>query len=124
MSSWWAVALGGALGSLARHGLGLWLRAVAQGWPWATLLVNGLGGLLMGLLVSLASTRALPELWRLALTTGVLGGFTTFSAFSIETLELARRGLTPAVLNIGLNLLLALGGCALGLRLGRWLAPG
>ena len=121
MPLWLAVALGGGLGSLARYGVGLWTRVLWPGFPVATLAVNAVGGLAMGLLASYAAAR--PEwspAWRLGLMTGVLGGFTTFSAFSLETLALWREGATGlALANIGLNLAMSLGACGLGLLLGR-----
>lgn len=121
MSTWLAVALGGALGSLARYSLGLWLRVAVPGFPLATLLVNAVGGLCIGLIFALTVARPdTPDWLRTGLITGVLGGFTTFSAFSLETLLLWREGQgTLALANIALNLLLSLGGCALGLWLGR-----
>lgn len=121
MPVWLAVALGGAAGSLGRYGIGLWTRALWPGFPAGTLIVNAAGGLAMGLLAGYAGTR--PDwspAWRLGLMTGVLGGFTTFSAFSIETLVLWRDSAPSlALINVGLHLLLSLGACALGLWLGR-----
>lgn len=121
MSTWLAVALGGAVGSLLRYALGLWARVAVPGFPLATLTVNAIGGLCIGLLFALTASRPdTPEWLRTGLVTGVLGGFTTFSAFSLETLLLWREGQgVLALANIGLNLLLSLGGCALGLWLGR-----
>lgn len=86
--------LGGAFGSGARYLVG---RATPGFWgssfPWATLAVNVTGGLLMGLLIgSLARMGHSAEPWRLLLGVGVLGGFTTFSAFSLETILLIERG--------------------------------
>ena len=83
------VAAGGALGAVARYGVGVWaqrLFPVAQ-WPWATLTVNVVGGLLMGLLAGWLALRAgaQQETVRLFAAVGLLGGFTTFSAFSLET---------------------------------------
>lgn len=121
MSSWLAVALGGAVGSLARYALGLWLRLAVPAFPLATLTVNALGGLCIGLVFAFTASRIdVPEWLRIGLITGVLGGFTTFSAFSLETLMLWREGQGAlALANIALNLLLSLAACALGLWLGR-----
>lgn len=105
-------ALGGALGSAARAGVGL----VAP-WPWGTLLVNAAGGLLMGLLAARLAPGT-PAAW--FLMTGALGGFTTFSAFSLDALRLwgeGRAGL--AALYVGLSVALSLAACAGGLALGR-----
>lgn len=88
------VALGGALGSMARHGVNLWTaRSYGTGFPWGTFTVNVAGSLVMGLLVG-AFMRKWPEAAeaRLFLTTGVLGGFTTFSAFSMDAVNLVLRG--------------------------------
>jgi len=121
MPVWLAVALGGAVGTLGRYGIAVWARVLWPGIPVATLLVNVSGGLVMGVLASYAAAR--PEwssAWRLGLMTGVLGGFTTFSAFSLETLALWREGaMGLALANVLLNLILSLLACALGLLLGR-----
>ena len=121
MPLWLAVALGGGLGSLARHGVGLWARGLWPAFPAATLIVNAAGSLAIGLLAGYAAAR--PEwspAWRLGLMTGVLGGFTTFSAFSLETLALWRDGAPAlALANVGLNLVLGLAACGLGLLFGR-----
>ncbi|MDO9480893.1 MAG: fluoride efflux transporter CrcB [Hydrogenophaga sp.] len=121
MPVWIAVAIGGASGSLARYALGLCARTAVPGFPLATLIVNGVGGVCIGLIFALTAARPdTPEWLRTGLITGVLGGFTTFSAFSLETLLLWREGQGAlAFANIALNLLLSLGGCALGLWLGR-----
>ena len=113
MPVWVAVALGGAAGSLARWQLGIWLRA-AGGFPYATLLVNVSGSFLIGLLAAYCAKQTPAEWLRLGLMTGVLGGFTTFSAFSLETLLLAKTQPTTALLNVALNLGLSLAACALG----------
>lgn len=121
MSTWIAVMLGGALGSGARYGVGLWMKNIYPTFPAATLVVNVVGGLLIGLIAAYSMGRPdFPTALRLGLMTGVLGGFTTFSAFSLETLHLWQNGNSgAAVLNITLNLLLSLGACALGLWLAR-----
>ncbi|MGQ0622742.1 MAG: fluoride efflux transporter CrcB [Panacagrimonas sp.] len=111
-----AVAVGGAVGSLARYGVGQAARAFAPGWPWGTLLVNVLGSFAIGLLFAWFAARPAAEWLRLGLITGVLGGFTTFSAFSIETLELLRSdGSGAAIAYIAATLLTGLAACALGL---------
>lgn len=86
-----AVALGAAVGALLRWRAGLWLNAMWTGFPLGTLLVNAVGGLLIG--SALAWFEQSPdELLRLLLVTGFLGGLTTFSAFSVESLLLLQRG--------------------------------
>jgi CrcB protein len=87
-----AVAAGGALGSVARYLLGGLVAGRVPGFPWATLLVNVSGSLLFGFLaVALAGQGSSPAL-RAGLTAGFCGGYTTFSAFSHETLTLLERG--------------------------------
>jgi len=86
-----AVALGAAVGALLRWQAGLWLNAAWAGFPLGTLAVNTVGGFLIGM--ALAWFEQAPnELLRLLLVTGVLGGLTTFSAFSVESLMLLQRG--------------------------------
>ena len=86
-----AVAIGAACGALARWAAGLWLNAVWAGFPIGTLLVNCVGGLLIGM--ALWWFEQTPnELLRLLLVTGFLGGLTTFSSFSVESLILLQRG--------------------------------
>jgi CrcB protein len=87
------VMLGGAIGAGARHlaGLGA-LRFLGPGFPWATLFVNLLGSLLMGLLAGWLLQRGGGENARLFLAVGILGGFTTFSAFSLELGLMLQRG--------------------------------
>jgi fluoride exporter len=97
MTRFLIVAAGGALGAVARYGVGRVLPAT--GWPWPTLTANIVGGLLMGLLTGWLAFRggAQGESIRLFAAVGVLGGFTTFSAFSLETaLMIERRQLALA----------------------------
>ena len=116
MAVWIAVAAGGALGSIARFGVGLFARSLAPGWPWGTLFVNLLGSLLIGVLVGLFGLRPASDAIRLGLITGVLGGFTTFSAFSMETVEMLRAGDgASALAYVAASLVLGLTACALGL---------
>ncbi len=86
-----AVAGGAALGALGRWSAGLWLNAAWPGFALGTLAVNLLGGLLAGVAMQVF-TREPEAFWRLLLVTGFLGGFTTFSAFSAESLSLLQRG--------------------------------
>ncbi len=115
------VAVFGALGALARFACSKGLPSTTGTLPWATLLVNGLGSFLLGLLTGWClSTDALDERWRIALATGFLGSFTTFSTFSVETVQLAesgRYGLAAA--NTGLHFVVGLGAAALGFALTR-----
>jgi CrcB protein len=87
------VMLGGALGAGARHLVGvLALARFGPGFPWGTLSVNLAGGLLMGLLAGWLGRAGGSEAARLFFAVGVLGGFTTFSAFSLETFLMIERG--------------------------------
>ncbi|HEX4709995.1 fluoride efflux transporter CrcB [Phenylobacterium sp.] len=88
------VALGGAFGAVCRYLLGVRLfKAFGSGLPYGTFATNVLGGLLMGVLVGVLALRGGgdQERWRLLLGVGVLGGFTTFSAFSLETALMIER---------------------------------
>lgn len=81
-----AVALGGVLGSLARWGVDEAMPATGPGdWPWATLTVNLVGAFAIGALLTSGLLVSRPHWWRPLLVTGVLGGFTTFSALALET---------------------------------------
>jgi CrcB protein len=127
------VLFGGALGSLARYGLTVWMRDLwpAAEWPIGTFVANLLGGLLMGLVMGalLGPLRNVSwgpvdaERWRLLLGVGVLGGFTTFSSFSLETVfMLERRHYFMALGYAVLSVILAVGGVAIGLMLIRKVA--
>lgn len=101
MQTLFLVAAGGATGAVARYLLGAAAgRAMGPGgWPWGTFTANILGGLLMGVLVSVLALRggADQEKWRLLLGVGLLGGFTTFSSYSLElALMLQRRAYIEA----------------------------
>jgi fluoride exporter len=94
MQAYLIVFLGAGLGGAARHGVNLVaLRLLGSGFPYGTLVVNVSGSLVMGLMAGIFALRADPgQSWRLLLTTGVLGGFTTFSTFSLEAALLYERG--------------------------------
>lgn len=124
MTTLW-IAIGGALGSVARYHVGQWVGPRDDAaLPLATLAVNIVGSVLLGALLG-AATRpdaVSPEL-RAALGTGVLGGFTTYSAFNAETLALAQRGAwTTAATYVLATLVGALLGGWLGWHGGRALA--
>jgi CrcB protein len=89
-----AIAVGGALGSLARHFLSSAIySATGTAFPWGILIVNILGGLFMGLIVELGALKLNYSMeMRAFLTTGILGGFTTFSTFSLDAALLIERG--------------------------------
>ncbi len=125
LALWWQqallVALGGALGSVGRFAVGTWMaRMAGTGFPWGTLAVNLVGSFLAGvLLVWLEGRGESAQWWRAFVMIGVLGGFTTWSAFAAETLLLGRG---PAPGWAGVYVLASLvGGLALvwaGWRLG------
>ena len=117
-----AVAFGGALGAIGRYTVGhAALRVLGSGFPWGTLTVNVLGGFLIGFLVEALALKftAGPTL-RAFLVTGVLGGFTTFSAFSLEAASMIQRGaLSLALLYAVAAAVLAIGAVFGGLWFGR-----
>ncbi len=122
MMAWVAVAAGGALGSMARHGVN---RLVSQAWPLlrfplSTTCINIAGCCVIGILAGLVATGRLPMRphWREFVFVGILGGFTTFSTFALDTVTLARTGdLAHAVLNVGVQVVLGLAGAYVGLAL-------
>jgi fluoride exporter len=120
------VALGGALGSVARYALsGIAVRSLGAAFPYGTLFVNVTGSFAIGLLAALVAADGRPQLGadaRAFLLVGVLGGFTTFSSFSLETLNLARSGaLAPALLNVAGSVVLCLAAVYLGFATAGWL---
>jgi fluoride exporter len=114
-----AVAVGSAAGGICRWLAGLWLNLLWHGFPLGTLAVNVLGGLLVG--GTMAWLTVTPhETWRLLLVTGFLGGFTTFSAFSFESLALLQHGRWGlALLHLLAHVIGALGAAVLGWALVR-----
>jgi fluoride exporter len=98
MQSLFLVMAGGAIGAALRYGLSLWLAPTALSWPWATLIANCVGGFAMGLLAGALASRGLGDGWRLLLGVGLLGGFTTFSAFSLEMVQMIAGGRVLAAL--------------------------
>ncbi|HWN38988.1 MAG TPA: fluoride efflux transporter CrcB [Gammaproteobacteria bacterium] len=120
------VALGGALGSVARYACsGVAVRWLGAGFPYGTLFVNVTGSFTIGLLAALVAADGRPSLGadaRAFLLVGVLGGFTTFSSFSLETLNLARSGaLAPAMLNVAGSVVLCLAAVSFGFATAGWL---
>ena len=100
MADWLAVAAGGATGALLRFASNdAMTRAVGSGFPWGILLVNVVGSMAMGVLyVLLSEQELLPGPWRMALTVGLLGAFTTFSTFSLQAVQLLESGRLLAAL--------------------------
>jgi CrcB protein len=122
MTVYAAVAAGGALGALLRHGLQHWaLRALGPAFPWGTLGVNVAGCFAMGFLVVwLAGREPNPPALRAFLAVGLLGGFTTFSAFALDLVTLYReKAISAAAFYLCASLLLSVGGLVAGLLTGR-----
>ena len=116
------VFLGGGIGAALRHGVNLVsARLLGTGFNYATLFENVTGSVIMGLLVGYFAFRGgVPQHARLFLTTGILGGYTTFSAFSLDTVLLYERGETAmAALYVLASVALAIGGLFAGLALVR-----
>ncbi|MDB5440999.1 MAG: CrcB family protein [Caulobacteraceae bacterium] len=116
------VFAGGGLGSLARYGAGVAaMRLSGPGW-WGTLFVNIVGGLLMGLLVGTLAHRggAQSETWRVFLAVGVLGGFTTFSAFSLDAARMIEtRAYGPALAYVAVSVMVSIAMVFVGMMLAR-----
>jgi CrcB protein len=119
------ICLGGAAGTAARYGVQVWARAaLGTVFPWGTLFVNLLGSFLIGVIMYVGThSEVMSVTTRMALVTGVMGGFTTYSSFNYETLSLVQeRSLALSALNVGATLF----GCwiagVLGLVVGRRLA--
>jgi CrcB protein len=125
MSNFLLVAAGGAVGASARHLVGVaTLRVFGSGFPVGTMVVNIVGCLAMGILVGLFATRIQgSQALRLLLATGFLGGFTTFSAFSLDFTVLWDRGqIALAIGYVAASVLLSLAALAAGLWLVRTFA--
>ena len=122
MAVWAAVAIGGALGSVARYatiiGIG---RMLGIGFPYGVLVVNVVGGFIMGVLVELMALAWSPsDAMRVFFIVGVLGGYTTFSAFSLDVWLLLEKGLYgPAIVYIVASVVLSVGALVAGLTITR-----
>jgi CrcB protein len=119
---YFAIAAGGALGALLRFGSSTAMhRWLGQGFPYGTLFVNVTGSFLMGFLYMLLTSRmevAVP--WRAFFLVGLLGAFTTFSTFSMDTLQLLEKGMwLKAVLNVLSNVIVCLAAAWAGVLIGR-----
>jgi CrcB protein len=123
MWTYFWVAVGGAIGSVAR----LWLSVhvallTGLGFPWGTVLVNILGSLVIGFVATLTGPNGrvvVPINAQAFVMVGLCGGFTTFSAFSLQTLELARDG---RLMQAGANIVLSVVLCLSAVAFGHWLA--
>lgn len=112
------VALGGAVGTLARYGLSAVSLPISQNLPWGTILINIVGSFVIGFFgtLTLASGKyPVSENLRLFVMVGFCGGFTTFSAFSLQTLDLLRdSALSRAIANVLLSVTLCIAAVAVG----------
>lgn len=120
MPTVFAIALGGALGAVLRHFMnGFITQLVGSGFPWGILAINVLGSIVMGVLVAwFALVGDVPQATKAFLTVGILGGFTTFSTFSLDAVLLVERGAYGAAAwyVVG-SVALALGGLVAGMAL-------
>ena len=119
------VAFGGAFGSVSRYLLGTWIQSVSKSidFPYGTLMVNLLGCFVIGFLSQLAETRGVfTSEHRAFIFIGILGGFTTFSSFGNDTINLLRDGETfNALANVGANVILGLALVWLGRNVAFWI---
>ncbi len=116
------ISIGAILGANARYLAGAWIAArTPAGFPWATIAINLVGSFLLGLVLVLTADRGIGPWWvRPAVGVGFLGSFTTFSAFSVETVALIERGdLAGALGNVLGSVLVCVAGAWLGILLAR-----
>lgn len=121
MTAWIAVACGGALGAMARFGISTyWLPVTPGRFPWSTLWINLAGSFLIGVLYTIIVERELwSNQWRIILMTGFLGALTTFSTFSVESVNLLQRnqfGLAATYASVSVL------GCIAAAYVGMWLS--
>lgn len=122
MNMFLAVAAGGAIGSVARYGTMIWIgRLLGTGFPYGTLIVNAAGGFVMGVLIELMALIWSPsEAMRAFLTVGIMGGYTTFSTFSLDAWLLIQRGdYGLGAIYIIASVILSIGALVAGLHLTR-----
>lgn len=127
MNGYLIVFLGAGFGGALRHGINIaTVRLLGVGFPLGTLVINVTGSLVMGVLVGWFAVKGDPgQSWRLFLTTGILGGFTTFSTFSLDTVSLYQRGEAGmAVLYVLASVTASLAGLFFGLLLVRQVMHG
>jgi fluoride exporter len=112
------IAVGGALGTLARYLISVAAVPFSHTLPWGTILINVSGSFVIGFFGTLTLSQGrypLPETARLFVMVGFCGGFTTFSSFSLQTLDLMRQGLlTRALINVAASVVLCVGAVAIG----------
>jgi CrcB protein len=118
-----AVAVGAAIGGVLRYVVGqFFVQRFGPGFPYGTLFINVTGSLCIGIVAELGVTRALgmTPLLRILLATGVLGGYTTFSTFSLDAITLLGEGMIPAFIYMISSAVLGIGGAALGVVIARF----
>ena len=112
------IGLGGALGTISRYWIGTWTLPISRELPLGTIAINVIGSFIIGFIGTLTLAHGrhpLSENARLFLMVGVCGGFTTFSSFSLQTLDLLRSGSwTRALLNVGVSVVLCIAAVAAG----------
>jgi CrcB protein len=121
-ATWLYVMIGGALGSLARYLISLLALPISRDLPWGTIGINIFGSFIIGFFGTLTLTQGrfpVSENMRLFVMVGICGGFTTFSSFSLQTLDLLRGG---AMVRAGLNIVLSVVLCVAAVALGHFLA--
>ncbi|GEP01642.1 fluoride efflux transporter CrcB [Methylobacterium haplocladii] len=110
------VFVGAGIGGVLRHGVNVAALRVGSSFPWGTLAINVVGSVLMGIFTGWFALRGGSMQARLFIATGILGGFTTFSTFSLEAMTLFERGETSAALAyVVTSVIVGIGGLALGL---------
>jgi CrcB protein len=123
MATYFWIALGGAIGSMGRYWVGLRVATLTGlAFPWGTILINILGSLVIGFFAAFTGPDgrvAVPFNASAFVMVGLCGGFTTFSAFSLQTLLLARDG---RLLQAGVNVLVSVVLCLVAVAIGHWLA--
>ncbi len=116
--NWFLVFIGGGFGSLVRYCLSIVLKNAAWAFPMATLFSNVAASFIIGVLTGLSLKNVLSEEYKWLLATGFCGGFSTFSTFSNETVQLCQNGYSfTAILNIFISVILCLAATVLGLKL-------
>ena len=122
--NWLAIAIGATLGAWLRYALGLGMNAIHRELPFGTIAANLGGGFLIGIAVAFFSSNpAVPPAWRLFAITGFLGGLTTFSTFSAESMTLLQNGqYSWALTHIALHVIGSIGFCFAGFATYRALA--
>lgn len=118
----WLVFLGGGFGSLCRWSIGRWLAPISQNFPWATLAANALSSFILGVVAGLLleHSTAAAQPWRMLIITGFCGGFSTYSSFTFDSMQLLQSGdYGLAIANVAGTFALCLAVMTLGVWLGR-----